>query len=68
MYVVNPDIIKENKLYKTNGIIANWLINSKNIPLFGRGKNGEWYFANTDLLKEVLENIPFYYKITKNLF
>ena len=68
MYVNNINSFPENKIYRCSGIIANWLIREKNIPLLGKSKNGEFCFSKTDLLEEVLEQIPFYFKIAEKLF
>ena len=63
VYITNiDDAYPEHRMYKTNKYIASWLIN-RNIPLLGKSKDGRFCFAKTDLLKEVLENLPFYYKI-----
>ena len=34
----------------------------RNLPLLG-AENGKYYFANTELLKEVLEFMPFWLKL-----
>lgn len=49
-------------IYSCNFLIANYLIKEKSIPLLSM--NGSKYlFAETDLLKEVLEGMPFYLKV-----
>lgn len=66
MYVTNPESIDKNKLYECNGIIANYLIYERNIPLFSRDKSqGKWYFAKTDALLKALEEMPFYCNLSK---
>ena len=66
MYVVNVDeSISPDKLYKTNGVVANWLIYQKHFSPLGKSKDGAWVFAKTELLLEVMEQIPFYLNITR---
>jgi len=65
MYIVNTDSLPQDKLYKCNGIIANWLMKEKSVPLLGKSKTGEYVFSKTELLDEVLKNLPFYFNITK---
>jgi hypothetical protein len=64
MYIINPSVV-ENQ-YKCNGIIAKYLMYDCNLPLLSKNK-GVFYFADTELLKECLEKLPFWMKITKNL-
>lgn len=65
MFIVNVDDLPQEKLFKTNGIIANWLMKEKNFPLLGKSKDGSFVFSKTELLLEVLEKIPFYLNIKK---
>jgi len=65
MYVTNVDDLQQDKLYKCNGLIAEWLMIEKKIPLLGKSKNGQFVFSKTDLLEEVLKGLPFYLNITK---
>lgn len=65
MYIVNPNLLNQEKLYVCNGIIANWLMTQKSIPLLSKTDSGEFIFAKTDLLKEVLQELPFYLNITR---
>lgn len=62
MYVINAEKSMP-KVYKCNGLIANWLIMQKSIPLLEREDAETWLFADTDLLREVLEDLPFYLKV-----
>ena len=62
MYVVNPEVIGLDKLYECKEIIANWLIYKQHVPLFGTGKNGEWYFAKTENLEKCLKELPLHLK------
>lgn len=66
MYIVNlPDSdIPDEKIFKTNGVIASWLIETCKIPLLGRGKNGEYCFMKTDALINYLMIIPFWFDVT----
>ena len=64
MYVVNPEAVDVTKLYKCNGIVAQFLIYKQHLPLFGKDKTERfWYFAKTDKLKQALTNVPFYMKL-----
>ena len=63
MYVVNPEVIDESKLYHCNGIIANFLIYEQHMPLFGRCPKGGYYFARNEKLEKVLKNLPMWMKI-----
>ena len=55
MYIQNISIIKSKKL-ECNKIISDYLM-SRNIPLLSR--QGEIYiFSFTDIVKELIENIP----------
>ena len=65
MYIINADAFPQDKLFKTNGVIANWLIREKNIPLLGKSKTGEYCFSKTELLNEVVLTMPFYLKLTE---
>jgi hypothetical protein len=65
MYVLNISTIDPEKYYVCNRAIANWLIYEKSLPLFGRTDKGEFIFAKTEVFKEVIEQIPFYLKVTK---
>ena len=58
MYILNADDMPEHKIYRCNKLTASWL-KSKNIPLMGKSKTGEYIFANTELLREILESKPF---------
>jgi hypothetical protein len=64
VYVINGKEWGEEKIYKCNGLIANWLIYEKNIPLFSQDKKF-YYFARTKTLEEALKDLPFYYNIAK---
>lgn len=66
MYVTNVEAIDKNKLYECNGIVGNYLIYEKNLPLFSRDKSeGKWYFVKTDALLKAIEEMPYYYNISK---
>jgi len=53
-------------IYSCNMIVGDYLIKEKSMPLLSI-ENSRYLFAETDLLKEVLEKMPFYLKILKNL-
>lgn len=65
MYVLNVDDLPQDKLYKCNKNVANWLTKEKNFPLLGKSKDGSFVFSKTELLLEVLEKLPFYLNIEK---
>lgn len=66
MYVTNIESIPEEKLFKCNGIIGNWLI-AAGLPLLNRTQD-EFYFMKTSLLIERLKDLPFYYRIAFKMF
>ena len=66
MYVINPEEIDSNKLYKSNRFIAEWLIYKKKLPLFGKDKGGNFYFSKTKNLLEVIKDMPFYLRMISN--
>lgn len=64
MYIVNPDKIK-NK-YKCQKVVAEYLMNTCNIPLLSKdGVN--YYFMNTPELDEALKKIPLWIHICEKL-
>lgn len=66
MYVTNVEAIDKNNLYECNGIVGNYLIYEKHLPLFSRDKSqGKWYFAKTEALLKAIKEMPFYYNISK---
>ena len=61
---VNPDFIKHK--YKCNKIMADYLVYNKHLPVLGLvGK--KYYFYDTPLLQETLQNLPLWLKIAKLL-
>lgn len=65
MFVINVDELPEEKLYRCNGVVCQWL-KEKNFPVLGKSKKtGEFVFSKTELLLEVLETMPFYLRIGK---
>jgi len=67
MYVTNlEDSIDESKLYHCSGVVANYLIYTANIPLFGRAKAGGYLFAKTKKLEEAIKTLPFWMKLFSN--
>lgn len=64
MYITNPESIPKNKIYFCNGIISEWLIYQKKLPLLC--KNGRQFgFMKTDALEKALKELPFWLKVTK---
>lgn len=68
MYVVNPEKIDISKLYLCSGVEAEWLIYEQHLPVFGKTKDGRFYFAKTDKLNMALEEMPFWLKVKKCIF
>ena len=64
MYILNPDALSQDKIYYCNGIIANWLIYTKHLPLLCK-KDRKFGFAITNSLKEAILELPFWLKINK---
>jgi hypothetical protein len=62
MYIRNFNELPPHKIYWCNGLISNWLL-EKGFPLLC--KDGRKFgFAKTELLEEILLNIPFYLKVS----
>lgn len=61
MYVTNIKNVEMNNIYKCNKNIGKWLI-ERSIPVLSIDENEIYYFRDTDLLKEVLSNLPLYLK------
>lgn len=61
MYVVNPETIASEKLYKCKRRMGEWLLYTKDIPVFGKDKdNKHWFFAKTEELEKALKDKPFW--------
>jgi hypothetical protein len=64
MYITNPKSISKDKIYYCNGIISEWLIYQRHLPLLCR--DGRLYgFMRTSNLEKALKELPFWLKITK---
>lgn len=61
----NPEILK-NK-FKCNKVLANYL-ESHGIPLLGMDKEGYYYFAESDELKNALKKAPLWRKLINSIF
>lgn len=61
MYISNASELKKIKTFRCNRIIGNYLI-KKGIPLLSRDNN-YMIFAYTNILKEAIDNMPFFLKI-----
>ena len=57
---VNPDFIKRK--YKCNKIMADYLIYNKGFPVLSVQEK-DYYFSDTPLLQEILQNLPLWLKI-----
>jgi hypothetical protein len=64
VYITNPEVIDKNKIYFCNGIIGEFLIYQKNLPLFCK-KGRLFGFSKTDALEKALKELPFWLKCTK---
>lgn len=60
MYILNHKVIINQK-FKCRKAVANYLINN-GVPLLSR-EDDLYYFADTDLLKNTLENAPLWIKL-----
>ncbi len=66
MFITNNDAEILKTVYRCNEILAKYLIYSCNIPLLAI--DGDKYlFANTIMLKRVLNDLPLKYKLLKHL-
>ena len=60
--LVNPEVI-QNK-YRCNKTLSNYLVYELHFPLLGiKGKN--YYFADTEVLRECLQKLPLWVRIAK---
>lgn len=59
MYIANVDVM--GKTYSCTPFIGKW-IKEKNFPVLSI-LGGKWYFSDTELLREVIEQIPTWMKI-----
>jgi len=66
MYILNPEVLSEDKIYYCNGLVSAWLIEQKRLPLFCK-KGRMFGFARTELLKKAIKEIPFWLKLSKCL-
>jgi hypothetical protein len=64
MYVLNPEIALEKRIYWVNGIIAEWLIETKKIPILCK-KDRLFGFAKTEELNRAILDMPFWLKLSK---
>jgi hypothetical protein len=64
VYITNPEEFGKEKIYWCNGVVGEYLIYEKHLPLLC--KDGRCFgFAETDALKLALEQLPFWLKIVK---
>ena len=68
MFIVNMDEVLGFKTFSCGKLLADWLIYEKNVPLLGNSKDGKFLFAKTELLLEVLSEMPFYIKLIGKLW
>lgn len=66
MYIINMNNFPANKVFQCKGLLANWLMTEKNIPLLGTSEDGKFCFSKTDLLDEILKTVPFWYRVGEN--
>jgi len=62
---LNPTKEQLNSWFKCNKFIGKYLETNLHIPMIYQD-NQYYYFVNTPLLKEFLENFPFWLKIVKS--
>jgi len=58
----NPENLESKYRYKCNKLVANYLINNMHLSLLGI-EEGNYYFRDSPLLREVLYKLPFWLKI-----
>lgn len=62
--LTNPEIIPKEKTIIVNGVIANYLMRDKNVPLLGKSHDGsKFYFSLTDDVKKFIKELPFWMKL-----
>lgn len=62
--LINPETIPKNKRISVNGVVANYLMNEKKIPLLGKSQDGkEFFFIDTYEIQMFLQAMPFWYKL-----
>ena len=64
MYILNPESIPKEKIYWCCGIIAEWLMENKKIPILCR-KDRMFGFMKTESLNDALKNMPFWLRLSK---
>ena len=64
MYVLNSDAIPKDKIYFCNGLIAEFLLYQKHLPLLCK-KERMFGFAITENLEKAIKDIPWWLKISK---
>lgn len=52
--------------FKCKKLLANYLIYEKSLPVLDVDKD-YWYFNDNDLLQEILEGLPWWLKLLKNI-
>jgi hypothetical protein len=59
MYIVNPQVLDQSKLFKCNKIIADWLVDNYKLPILSI-KGRDFYFSITSELTSSLAKLPFW--------
>jgi translation elongation factor P/translation initiation factor 5A len=52
--------------FKCKKLLANYLIYEKNLPVLDVDDN-YWYFCDNELLHEILESLPLWLRLLKNI-
>ena len=61
MYITNPQVLDQSKIFKCRKPIADWLISNCKLPILSiKGK--EFYFSLTPELTSSLAKLPFWLK------
>lgn len=64
--ITNPEVIPRSHVITVNGVVANYLMNEKKVPLLGKNQyKSEFYFAKTFEVELFMKEMPFYLKLSK---
>jgi hypothetical protein len=62
--LINPEIIPKERTIIVNGVIANYLMQDKKVPLLGKSPDGsKFYFSSTDDVNKFIKELPFWMKL-----
>ncbi len=67
MFITNIQSFPSNKVFQCKGLLANWLMSEKSMPLLGMTDDGKFCFSRTDVLEELLDKAPFWYLVGEKI-